>query len=294
MRKRKIITLLYQNTSIIRPLDIFYPTNLAIITLVLIGGLIASFILQSRGLPSSEISRAAVNIALQSFMGWVIAREIDPDHELSAFAAAGLAFVGALLAPQSASLTIFVPLVALTRILNRIVGLPARLIDSLAGVFLTGFAVFNGEWLFGLVGVAVFGLDALLEKPLRIQWLFAAITALLTGGYIITHTITPFMSFGGFSLPIIGAALALTLLYGVNIATTHHIVTRTDYTNEPLSVTRVQATMAITLLTVIVYLWNGDAGFWAMLPLWMTLLAVSLWRLLRLPNPSFAIKSETK
>lgn len=291
MRQRPVINFLYQNTSALRPLDIFYPTNLAIMTLMLIGGLIASFILQSRGVPSSEVSRAAVNIALQSFMGWVIAREIDPDHELSAFAAAGLAFIGALLAPQSASLTIFVPLVVLTRILNRIVGLPARIIDSLAGLCLTGLAVFNGEWMFGLVGVAVFGLDAILEKPLRIQWLFAGITALLTGGYIVTHTIMPF---GEFSVPIIGAALVLTLLYGTNIATTRHIETRTDYTNEPLSITRVQATMAVTLLTVIVYLWNGDAGFWAMLPLWMTLVATSLWRMLRLPNPSFAIKSETK
>lgn len=290
MRQQPVITLLYRTSSVLRPLDILYPTNLAILVLFVVSGLIASVILQGRGVPPEDISRAAVNVALQVFVGWAIAREIDPDHELSAFGAAGLAFLGALTAPQDASLTFFLPLLFLTRILNRVVGTPARIGDSLLALFVTGFTVFYGEWMFGLVGITVFLLDATLDKPLRTQWLFAGIMALLTGGYIVTHPIT---SLGGFSLPIIGAALALTLLYGWNIATTHQIETRSDYTNELLSGARVRATMAVTLLTAIVYLWNGDAGFWMMLPLWMTLLAVSLWRLFRLPNPSFAPRAET-
>lgn len=288
--RQRYIDRLYQFSSVNRPLDIFYPTNLAIVILAPLSGVIANLLYPLHDVSPDKAGVFGISVAIQVFIGWVLAREIDPDHELSAFAAAGVAFITALLAPLPTSLGAILPLVAMTRTLNRIVGPPARLTDSIIILLFVGVTIFAGEWMFGLVAILTFAMDAILEKPLRTQWLFAGASALLTVGYMLTNALTPL---GAFSLPILGAALVLSALYSAYIITTQHIETKTDYTNESLSVRRVQAAMAITLLTGVVFLWYGDAGFWKMLPLWTTLLVVMVWRVLPLPNPSFAVKRET-
>jgi hypothetical protein len=49
--------------------------------------------------------------------------------------------------------------------------------------------------------------------------------------------------------------------------------------------------MGLALLAGIAYLWFGDAGVWALLPLWAALLATAAWRLSplnKIARPEFA------
>lgn len=256
---------MYKFTSIGRALDPRYPTNRAIMVFALVGGVTAGII---RLINGGDLVQAAIDgffAGGMTFFGWGLAREIDPDREYSAFLAAGLAFIAALITPEHPPLFALAALVILARIVNRIVGLSAKVTDSLATLILTACAIFiSGHWTFGLVATAAFALDALLYQPLRRQWIFAGIAAVLTLFYGITNSVTTPDGFTNFLLL---GVLIVAGAYSVNIVTTWRVETLTDYTRTPIDVRRVQATMLIALLTGLVYLWYGDTGIWAMLPL---------------------------
>ena len=84
-------------SAIARPVDPRFPTNRAIAALtlaVIVGDLIRRLVGGSEWLASTW---AAGGIGLSVFLAWALCREIDPDRDLSAFVAAGLALVGGLL-----------------------------------------------------------------------------------------------------------------------------------------------------------------------------------------------------
>lgn len=282
----------YKYTSIGRPLDPTYPTNLAIMLLTPLGGALAGLLALLNGSDLGQAAQAGFFAAAALFLGWVLAREIDPDRELSAFVAAGFAFGATLFAPMPPQLIALAALLILTRIVNRIVGLPARITDSIPALLLTLAAIFvSDQWVFGLAAVVAFALDAVLVRPLRLQWVFAGLALLGTVVYVGTNGAG---AIGTFTLPLLLAALVIAAGYVVNIVTTRRLTTPCDATGDPVYTVRVQAAMMVTLLAAVNSLWYGDAGIWGMLPVWATLAALTLYRMLPVPDFKFQRMSRAR
>lgn len=229
-------------TALARPLDRTYPTNLAVMILAPAAALALGGVTFGQTHSLSAALEAAMRGALTTFGGWALAREIAPDDNPGAFVSMALAFVAVILVPSSSVLPLFTAIM-LARILNRSVGIPATLVDSIAVVLLVAWTVAgSGNPWPALVGAAGFALDAVLPVPLRRQLAFAAIC--LTGGvgYLILRgsrpagdgNVTPWF-------PIV----TIALLYAVLFLRTRRIHSVADLTGEPLNLHRVRAAMAI-------------------------------------------------
>ena len=94
-------------TALGRPLDPRYPTNLAIGALSLIVGAVGAAVKLLSDVPLAESASWGIGAAFSVFLAWVLARELDPDYDLSAFVGVGLAIGGgALLAVSTILLAI--------------------------------------------------------------------------------------------------------------------------------------------------------------------------------------------
>jgi hypothetical protein len=83
------------------------------------------------------------------FLAWVLCRELDPDHDLSAFVAVGLA-LGGLFLWGLTRLVVLLWLILILRVVNRTMGLPAGILDSLAVLGLGIWLSFGGNWGYGV------------------------------------------------------------------------------------------------------------------------------------------------
>ncbi len=154
-----------------RSIDLSYPTNRAIVIITLIFFLGASslqFILE-RDVFSALYSGLKAGASV--FLAWAFARELDPDNELSAFFAAFLGCMGFLLFPSPFLLALLLGLLQI-RILNRSIGLPSKISDSLAVLLLSGWISLQEDWIFGLLTALAFFLDSFLPKPNRQNLIF--------------------------------------------------------------------------------------------------------------------------
>ncbi|CAN0400327.1 unnamed protein product, partial [Phaeothamnion confervicola] len=150
-----------QVTGLGRPLDLRYPTNLAI---ALISLTVAGTAACIDGTPLSGL-----HAGLDVFFTWALCRELDPEHDIAAFVAVGLSIFGLLNWGQSAA-PLFWLLLAV-RTLNRTTGLACTVLDS---VLLLALGVTSG-W--GALTAFVFGADAMLPGGRKPQLLFAALAA---------------------------------------------------------------------------------------------------------------------
>ncbi len=88
----------WTSSSLGRALNPAYPTNLAVILLTLVAGAVTAVITILNGGAFLDSFVSGGRIGLYLFLCWALTREIDPDHEESAFGSilfglAGLAFV---------------------------------------------------------------------------------------------------------------------------------------------------------------------------------------------------------
>ena len=262
-------------TAIGRPIDPNYPTNRAIALLalaVIVGGSVLQLI---AGVQLVQSISWGIEAGLAVFLAWALARELDPDHDLSAFVAAGLALIG-LLFLDLPGLTALFWMIVLLRIVNRTAGLPATILDSLLILGLSSWLTWQGEWIYGLITALAFLLDSRLSPPHVRHLLFAAIALVIT-----------VILFGG-RLPRVdelSPAIALTVLvmsalFLPVIIASRELTTVSDQTNEPLNPRRVQAAQGIALLTgILIAWWNGYSGFVSFMPLWAAMAGASLYRL---------------
>ena len=265
-------------TSIGRPIDPSYPTNRAIALLgVAVGG--AGTIVRLLG-GSSLIQSVAwgAGVAFAVFFAWALARELDPDYDLSAFVSAGLLLVS-LLFFELPALLVLLWMLLLLRIVNRTTGLPATPLDSLAALGLGGWLAWQETWVYGLVTALAFVADAALHPPLRRQIVFAVLAlipmaaALLFGG--------PGNRAWSWALPGIVTVLAglTSVLFLLLILDTRRVVARCDITGQPLHPARVRAAQALALLTAVLVAWrDGGQGILSLLPLWAAMLGVAVYR----------------
>lgn len=271
----------YQFTSLGRRLDPHYPTNRWI--------MILGFLVGAGGLAYQLLTGAsfvdaivwAILAAAMVVLAWVVGRELDPDHEYSAFVGPLLALAGVLVF-GSGSLLVGLWLVQVLRVVNRTSGLPARVTDSLIVLALGLWMSYQGGWVYGAVTVLAFGLDALLPEGQPHQWAFAGLA--LIGTLALAAWQGAAWSPGdtllaGTGLPAWAAALAAIVLFLPVLVGSRQVESVGDATNVPLQPRRVQAAQALALLGGLgIVLWHGTAGLTAWLPFWAAVLGAALYR----------------
>lgn len=172
----KHYTGIYRWTFLGRPLDWSYPTNRAVLILMPVAGLAAAV-----NTPRFYAFLAGAGAALGA---WALARELVPDHPLEAFVPLFLQIPALVPIPEASILLLFATML-LVRMVNRTVGLPARLPDSLAVSTMAAYAMYATQlpWI-GLAAAAAFLLDASLAPRLKRQWIFALLWLLIGGAWL--------------------------------------------------------------------------------------------------------------
>ena len=272
--RQEPVKILYRITSIARTLNPRYPTNLAVLLLLPPAAGVAGAMAFMRGSGLPDIAQAALFGAVAVVAAWAFARELAPDLERLAFPSMLLTF-GAFLTVESSSLLLLIATQFLVRIVNRSVGLPARVIDSVFVAVLTVWSAWGGAFPgLGLVGALAFGLDASMAERLRRQWFFAGICLAATWFCLDRQG----LSWTPETLPATAAGLLLivTVAYGLTVRRTRRVTSLGDATGMPLSSARVRAGMAVGLLAGLQSLTRGQAGLEAAALVWAVLAAVPL------------------
>ena len=266
-------------SSVARSIDLAYPTNRAIVIITLL------FLLGTAGLQlflGKEISSASdsgLKAGVSLFLAWAFARELDPDHELSAFVAAFLGCAGFLLFPSPFLLALFLELL-LIRIINRSIGLPAKTSDSLAILLLSGWISFQGEWLFGLFTALAFFLDSSLPEPNRGNRIFGGI-AFIISLFIFIRTAGKESILMNTQLGLF--VLAVALLFIPRVLSSRKIKSKGDLTGIPLDPLRTRVAQLTALLSAVLFATlKGWAGVESLMPLWGAFLGISLYGYLQM------------
>jgi len=225
---------------------------------------------------------AGIQAGASALLAWVLAREIDPDNDYSAFVALGIATLGAFIAAPN--IWALGGAVVLIRIINHIVGYPAKITDSIIAIAI-GMATMlvTGAWIFGVVVAVAFMLDALLPKAPNFQWgmvLAMLVLMLPTWNYLNVQLTNPPQNW-------LVVVLGISALFVGHILTTRHFTTKCDATQAPVVPIRIRAGMGffvgMALLFALVY---GDSGVYALMPLWSAFVGVMIFRGIKLIKPA--------
>jgi len=266
---------IYKLTSIGRPLDRSYATNRAVSRLMPLAGIAAGAASALRGGSGAQITAAVLAGVIVVFGAWALARELAPDDNPTAFVSMALAFATLLLV-ESPSLLLLVATLLLVRIVNRSVGLAARISDSILVVGLVITAIHSTHSpLFGAVGALAFAFDAILRDGRRHQWAFAASCLAGAGIYGLLHGIGVENS-ESFPPLVLGLVGGVSVLYVAMIPWTRRLDSTGDATGAPLSLSRVRGGMVIGLLAASQTLILGSSGVKTASLVWATLAGVAV------------------
>jgi hypothetical protein len=218
-----------------------------------------------------------IGAAFVLFLAWALGRELDPDHDLSAFVGAALAVAG-LLAFGMPSLILILWLLLALRVVNRTVGLPARPLDTLGVLGLGLWLSWQGNWLVGVITAVIFLLDGLLAQPLRYHLAVAGLALVAAVGLGLAQGAIAVES--GLTVPLALATVVMSALFVIVIATTRPVTTICDATAAPLVAARVQAAQSLALVLALLAAWlQGPPGMLALMPLWAAMTGAGLYRL---------------
>lgn len=267
-------------TSLGRPMDPRYPTNLAIMILTLVFGVVAFVLSLVDGNDIATVLLHAVATGASVFLTWVIAREISPDYEYGSLFAALIAgivtiFLGMPLPDLLASFL----LVTISRVLNRIVGPPAKFPDSVVVIMaLILLAITSHHWVVVLAGAMALLLDGLLPQPHRINILFGAIGIGITVAMFALGRVEPIG--GAISVEWLLVMILTGVIFVLTIVASRTIKSNCDVEGyDPIPI-RIQATMVLILVTATgMAIWYGDAGIISVLPAWFAMFGISIFRL---------------
>jgi hypothetical protein len=264
-------------TSLSRPLDISYFTNKLILMLTPLLGIIAGVVALVRGDDLLQAGASGLMMGVAVFFAWVLGREVDPDYDYSAFLAVGVVFVGMLIiAPNRIDWLGMVGLMVVLRMVNRIVGAPCTIGDTLIVVILSGLVMlFAIGWYIVLVMAFALILDGLLEQPIRRHLVLGVVVLVVSiVGIVLMERDFDFI------VPNVPTLLwaGLAFAYALALQHTRTIRCQTDR-GGAVSVRRVQATMILPLLAGAFALFVAPDTLIALLPVWSVLVAVPVYRL---------------
>lgn len=264
-------------TALGRTIDPSYPTNRAIVTLSLVVAIAGAILRLLSGSAWLEGASWGMQAGVAVFLAWALGRELDPDHDLSAFLGVGLMLIGLLLFDLPSLLRVLW-LLLLLRIVIRTVGLPAKPLDSLAVLGLGAWVTWQGDWIAGLMTAAAFLLDGLLSPSLRTHLFVSGLAFVATVVLLIFHGDIAMES--GPTMPVAISSAVMAGLFLVVIATSRELQAVGDATGKPLNPRRIQAAQVLALLTALLFAWwAGVSGVVALLPLWAAMSGVGLYRL---------------
>jgi len=207
------------------------------------------------------------------FLAWALGREVDPDHDLSAFTAAGLALVGIFLWGIP-GLGLLFWLLAGVRIVNRTTGLAPTVVDSMVFIGLGGWMSFRGHWIAGLLTFAALFSDGFLPRGKRRQMIFAAMGAAVSAaGFILggKGTGRAHISWE------IGLVLLAAFLFLPVIMESRDMKSGMDESDEILISSRVQAAQSFAgLFLILTALWGGKAGLVPLIPAWAAVVGAGI------------------
>ena len=254
-------------SSIGRPVDRRYPTNRAIASLTLVVAILGFAIRRLTGTHPLESFLGGITLAIGFFLAWAIARELDPDHDSSAFVAAGLSLIPGFILGRSDFAAALLVLLAL-RIVNRTVGPAARPLDTIAILGLVGVAAWRGHLVLAGIAAAAFALDAILDPSNRVHLVAAGASIGLLGVGVSRIQPAPQHSLTA----IVWLALAATLPFLALIRGSSEPRAVSDARDAPLSGRRVRAAQWLGLIGLVAsVLVEGPAGLAALSPLWAAL-----------------------
>jgi hypothetical protein len=253
-------------SSLGRPVDPAYPTNRAIATLSLLVAACGFGIRRLGGAPSPESFLWGVTLALAFFLAWAVARELDPDHDRSAFVAAGLSLIPHAVLGRPDFVAVLLVLVVV-RTVNRTVGPAARPLDTLAVLGLVGISAWRGHPVLAAAAAAGLALDATLKPPHRVH-LAAAGAAIALLGVGLGRSAAGTVGLGLMDW----AALAATLPFFALVRASGQPRTMSDREGLPLAGTRVRAGQCLAWATLAgIVLFEGRVGLAALSPVWAAL-----------------------
>jgi hypothetical protein len=261
-------------TSLARVVDPRYPTNLAILVLsTLTGGALFLYkIIQGTDIFDSII--ASVPLALTVFLTWALGREIDPEHELAAFAGLFLVIPGYLLLPAPDLIAVFTILLLL-RYLIRTTGLIPKFLDSLTISSLGFWLVIRGDWIFGFLTAAIFFLDTRLPDPKKQNLYFSGIMMVLTIlSFFIQKPVAPQANLFSEELFFVIGVILLFIPLIVHSRSTQVIC---DFPGELINPLRLQIGQIFAITTVIlVWLIQGSSGIIELMPVWSSIAGLAI------------------
>lgn len=268
-----------QMTSIAREVEPGFLTNRLILIIMPISAVLGFVIALINGAPFGEALASAVFMFFAVFLAWALAREFDPDYDWSAFLPVSVVIVGLAVRPTIwLDIPAMLGLMLFMRIVNRTVGPPATLGDSVVALVFIGLFAVLGNWVMVVGGLLALALDGSLGQPNARQWAFVlvgVIIAIAASDWVAT----PAMQ--GLSLPFAVFVVVTGLLYLAVLATSNPFSTSTDRPGYTLNGNRVQAAMVLGLgVTAFYALWQGDAGVQAFAPAWAAMLGVALYHVL--------------
>lgn len=225
-----------------RPLDFSYPTNRWIVAISTAAGIVAAVIAFAGGESWIASMVAGGRTGALAFLAWALGRELDPDHPISAFVAAGL-MLAAIVVYEAPSVWLALWLLMGLRIVNHTTGLPPTVADSAGFLILTGFTV-TWSMLAAIVCASAFVLNAWLGdtngRNLTLAAASLVVAALPWAGVAWLPTVDALV-----------AAVAVAVVFGAVILRYRVVTSRGDATNTPLDPTRVRAAQGLALMTVL-------------------------------------------
>ncbi len=268
-------------TTLGRPLDPRSSSNRVILVL---GALATAtgFLRWSDGdLISSLIAAGLVGILI--VMTWALARELDPDRPTSATIAAILVWVAALLV-EGIPILPLVGLMIAGRVLLRSTGLPPTALDLMAliaGAFILGRT--GAGWIAALMLAFAVARDRTLpgESVSRLARIVAPF-----GITIVASLSVAIFSLERWAAPTWWAiAIGVAgLIAGVSMPT-YSPISPCDLRGMPLEPKRLQSARRVVLFGAVLISALGDIGLPAMLPVWVSFIAI--WASHRGPIPEF-------
>lgn len=282
---------IYKLSSIARPLEPQYPTNLAVLILlpfIALGIAALAFFLRDAS-PAAALS-AGLGAMLAAFLAWALGREVDPDRNEAAFVAMALAVAAIALGWAPALWTLALALMA-TRIVVRTVGPAARLTDLALVTVLAGLSIFaDGYWAMGVVAGFAMALDLFYDRKRTLNLVFAAFATGLSmfavvqrGGEWLPLTLEPLGAIDpDWSL----AALIVTALAAIFILTCPPVTSVCDANGAQVERRRVRGGAVIVLLCATAGMFEGQAGLLATLPVWAVLAGLVAGRVMPRRKPA--------
>ena len=266
-------------SALMRPVDWHYPTNRAIILIALVVFFSGTVFQVFQGTAFLTSAGWGFSAGLAVFLAWALTRELDPDHDLAAFVSSALTLAGILVWGLNTSLLLLFWLIEAVRVLNRSVGLPVQLFDSLLLLGLGGWMVWQGYPEVGALTAVVFFVDDRLNSHSRQAKVMVWFSLLLSLGLTLLRPVPP-ASEAGLPWALLAGLVVSGALFTWVIGGSHTPRAVCDVGGSRLRGACVQAGQILGLVTAVVFVARyGQTGFDLALPLWAALLGAGLFRL---------------